>query len=178
MAKAKPSGTRMRRAIAAQLAMTAPQQLPSSGNDLLRADFQQTLVRLRAASVRRGTGRTAQNDAAGSERTIARRIRGAKNPHHRNAQSGGQVHRSSVATYEQSRAASERNQLRKRTGNAFGSAPACRLHCSRQILLAGTEIDQRLQAIFRQSSCHIAVTLSRPLLGSPARPWVEKYEVA
>src|SRR3989442_7506499 len=103
MAKAKPSGTRMRRAIAAQLAMAAPQQLLSSGNNLLRADFQQTLVRLRAADVRRGTGRTAQNDAACSERTIARRICGGKNPHHPNAQSGGPEQLFNVGINERSR---------------------------------------------------------------------------
>ena len=78
MAKTKPSGTRMRRAIADQLATTHLEQLPGGGYDLCDADFKQTLIGLGNVPVTGGAGGIPQHHAGRAKRAIARRIRGTE----------------------------------------------------------------------------------------------------
>src|SRR5437867_529817 len=72
----------------------------------------------------------------------------------------------------------ECNQLRKRRGYPPSRAAAGGFYFVHQAFFAGTEVDQRLQAIFRQRFCHGAVTIRRPLLGAPARSGIDEDEIA
>src|SRR5579863_9086679 len=75
--KTKPRGTRMRRAIFAQLALATdtPQQLSCGSNHLVGPNLHHARIGLCAAGMRGRTDRAAQYDAASPERPIARRIR-------------------------------------------------------------------------------------------------------
>src|SRR4029077_8314944 len=95
-AKANPSGTRKRRAIAAQLATATPDQLPGRGNDLIGSNFQQAFIRSRPAGVGGKARRTAQHNAGSTEWAVACRVGGAVDSYYWNADSGGQVQRASI----------------------------------------------------------------------------------
>src|SRR6478609_1004506 len=97
MAKANPSGTRTRRAIADQLTMTLPQQLPRRGNHLPGADFKQAAVGPEYVLVAGVAGRTAQHDGAGAERAVARGIGRPEDSDYRNFEGRCQVHGAGIA---------------------------------------------------------------------------------
>src|SRR5215469_7703088 len=105
----------MRRAIPAQLSTTVPQELAGGRHDLLGSDLKQAFVRVSAALMRCYAAKITQNDAAGSEGSVASRIGRAKDRNHWNRQTCREVRGASVAANEQARAPRKCNQLRQRT---------------------------------------------------------------
>src|ERR1700730_1563505 len=176
MAKAKPSGTRTRRAMADQLAMTLPQQLPGGSNYLPRADFKQAIIGPKYMAVISGAGGAAQHDTASTERTVARRISRPEDPDHWNPKRRRKMHGAGIAADEQTGATSERDQLGKRTSKWFGRAAAGSFHGTGEVFFSWTKIDQRFQTIFRQLLGHFSVAFGRPLLRSPTGARIEQSE--
>src|SRR6266568_4586013 len=96
MANTKPIGTRMRRATAAQLGTTTPQELTGGFKDLFGSDLEQTFIGPGAALMRCCARWAAQVNAAGSKRPVAGRVGGAENSYYRNSQSRREVHGAGV----------------------------------------------------------------------------------
>src|SRR4051794_1107301 len=88
------------------------------------------------------------------------------------------MHGTGIASYKQPGTAGERDQLSNGTWDTFGGAAAGGFHFAKQGFLARTEIDQRLQAILRQTLGEESVTLGGPLLGAPAGARIEDGEVS
>src|SRR3954451_5512815 len=83
------------------------------------------------------------------------------------------MHGTGIASDKQPGTAGERDQLSNGTWDTFGGATAGGFHFADEVLLARTEIDQRLQAILRQTLRDESVTLGRPLFGSRAGARIE-----
>src|SRR5258708_28672521 len=110
-AKIKPSGTRRRVAIRAQLGMAASQKVARGGNHFLGADLQQAFIRLAVMRERGLAFWMPQSNRPGAERTSARRIGGAEEGDHGNAQRCGQMSGTGIATESDARAAGECDEL-------------------------------------------------------------------
>src|SRR5450432_620425 len=106
--KAKPTGTRIRRAILCQvteypLGTQVSQQLPRCGNNFADRDFQNSFVGLRPPLVRCEAQGASQNNFSPGEWAIASRICRTKNCHDGNAQSRRQMYWPGVARSEERR---------------------------------------------------------------------------
>src|SRR5437879_10755903 len=91
-ANTKPIGTRILRAIAAQLGTRAPQELTGSFQDLFGSDLEQTFIGPGAALMRCCARWAVQVNAAGSKRPVAGRGGGGANSYYRNSESRREVH--------------------------------------------------------------------------------------
>src|SRR6266576_3489603 len=112
MAKAKLSGTRMRRATRDQVATAGcasvgneslivdPQQLPRCRDDFFGSDLQQSFLRLTVPSVTRQAASAPQHDRGRAKRAVARRVRRTEDPDDRNLERCRQVHGPGIATNE------------------------------------------------------------------------------
>src|SRR5438552_2927537 len=112
-AKAKPRGTRIRRAITGQLSKAAPQEFPRSGQYFVGSDFEQPLLGLSMSRVIGLARPTAQHDTAGSKRAVARGVCRTKDSDHRDAQSRRHMKGAGVSANKQPRTAGERYQFRQ-----------------------------------------------------------------
>ena len=84
-------------------------QLPGRRHDFIDGDSEQPLFRLAVPCVIGQTARASEHTRSRSKGAIARRIRRTENCHYRDFQSGCQVHRSGIASDEETSAARERD---------------------------------------------------------------------
>src|SRR5690349_16521256 len=99
----------MRRAMLGQLGTSTLQQCLCGGHDFFGGDFEQTLIGLLAAGVRRWTGGVSQDDAPGAERPGPRGVRRSKDGNHWEVQRSRAMQGTSVSTDKEPGPTSERN---------------------------------------------------------------------
>src|SRR5215471_16417886 len=167
-AKTKPSGTRNRVAILAQLGTGASQEMAGCANHLIGPDLQQAFIGLPVMGKRGDALRMPQGNCLVAEWAGASRVGRSIQADDRYAQGRSQVQWTGVSTNRDTRASRKRNQLSDRAVHQE-SIPAAGCHYRlTQGLFTRGHVHQRFQVVTSQRLGYGAESLRRPLLGAPA----------